>query len=341
MRTIVQTRLGNPSDVLSLVDRPEPKDVPPGSALVRVRLAPIHRGDLQAISGDPRFGDPLPIPEGGRVPGIEGVGTIEALSDTDPARELEVGQRVAFFPVPQGTWSERIVVPVETLVPVPDGVADETVANAFADVLTAGLVVRAGHDLLPEAHKTRSDVTLIQTAGASAVARFIAADLIERGVKGIRLVRTRSSAERLMALLPGAPVIAVEDADWKQRVLDEAKPSKMFLVLDGVGGDLLGEVAGLIEPGGAVVSYGALAGGQADIRPFVPRRLTLKGVSVIAWLDEPEATRRSDVSATMRLAAERPELFEVAGVFEPDAIRQAVAAVEQPGKAGAILIDFR
>jgi len=142
MPRIIHTSHGEPAEVLRLE---ESSDAPPlvsGTALVRVSVAPVHPGDLLGISASPAFGAAPFIPRGGRVPGVEGVGVVEALAaDIDPSHRLQVGTRVAFFPV-NGAWSARITAPAQSLIPVPDDVSDEVAAQMLTNTLTARCLAR-------------------------------------------------------------------------------------------------------------------------------------------------------------------------------------------------------
>lgn len=335
MQAVVHRRHGAPREVLETITVDTPTKPPPGHALIRVAFAPIHPGDVQAISASPTFGDPVEIPSGGRVPGLEGVGTVTAVADDV---DVAVGTRVAFFPVP-GTWCETVVAPVGALVPLPDSIADETAAHMLIDTATANLVVRAGHDALPA--DERVDVTVVQTGASSAVGRLITVELIRRGVGAVRLVRSRASADRLSALLPGRPVVAADEDGWQDRVRHELGDARLWVVLDGVAGPLLGQVSPLLRAGGTVINYGSLGGVDTDLRWIVPRQLTVKGVSVLSWLDEPDDVRRGDVDAALRIAEHDPDQFRVAAIYPPDQIVRAAEHADRGGRDGAILLDFR
>jgi hypothetical protein len=103
------------------------------------------------------------------VPGVEGVGVVEALAaDVAPSHRIQVGTRAAFFPI-NGSWSSRIAAPLQSLIPVSNEVSDEVAAQMVVNTLTARLAMRAGHNALPE--DKREDVTVIQTAANFAVGK--------------------------------------------------------------------------------------------------------------------------------------------------------------------------
>ena len=75
-------------------------------------------------------------------------------------------------------------------------------------------------------------------------------------------------------------------------------------------------------------------------RLFPPSSLTLKGVALGSWTQQPAEQRRADIALALRLAQEPGTLFEVAERYSPSRIADAVAHVSQAGRAGVVLIDF-
>lgn len=343
MRAIVHDRLGPAGEVLALRILPEPG--PPGKneVLVGVSFAPVHRGDLLAVEGSPAFGALSTLPAGGRVPGFEGAGVIEALGpDLEPGTRMRVGDRVAFFPV-DGAWRERVVVPAASLVRLPDGVTDEAASQMLINTITARLVLGTGHDSLPpgrEIPEQGTGVTVIQTGAGSAVGQLLTAMLVEHGVGTIRLVRSEAGAAALAARLPGPPVIATGNGDWKDRLRREIDGRPIFTLFDGVGGNLLSEIAGFLIEGGTIVNYGSLGGDGSDIRGIPPCSLVLRGVSVGQWAKGTPEQRQADMQTALKLVRDRPELFEVAARFDASDIASAVARIDQPGRSGAVLLRF-
>ncbi len=310
MRRILHHELGEPARVLRVEDGPS-TSLGPDQVRVRLSYAPIHPGDLL---------------------GIMGSGVVsEVGANVDPALGLKQGLRVAFFPA-SGAWSDEAVVPASSVVSLPDSIPDEVAAQMMINTLTALTVIRAAHDSLPP--DARAGVVTLLTGAGSAVGRLIGKVLTERGVKVIRLVRSEASAAKLTGILPGAPVFATEVAGWKGRVRAAAEGAKIHVAIDSVGGDLLAEGTG------TVINFGSLGGETSDIRLFPPRSLTLKGVVLDSWMQQPLEQRRADIALARRLAQESGTLFEVAERYSPSRIADAVTHVSQAGRTGVVLIDF-
>jgi hypothetical protein len=103
----------------------------------------------------------------------------------------------------------------------------------------------------------------------------------------------------------------------------------------------LGDIAELLAEGtGTVINFGSLGGETSDIRQFPPRSLTLKGVFLAHWMQQPPEQRKADIALAQRLAHEPGPLFEVAERYPPSRIADAVAHVGRPGRAGVVLLDF-
>ncbi len=338
MRRIVHYELGEPARVLRVEDGPC-MSLGPDQVRVRLSYAPIHPGDLLGIVGSPSFGTPPTIASGGRVPGFEGAGVVsEVGAKVDPALGLKEGLRVAFFPAPCA-WSDEVVVPASAVVPLPDSIPDEVGAQMLINTVTALTVIRAAYDSLPA--DARTGVVTLLTGAGSAVGRLTGKILTERGMKVIRLVRSEASAAKLARILPGSPIFATEVASWKDRVRAAAEGVKIHVAIDSVGGRLLGDVADLLADGtGTVINFGSLGGETSDIRLFPPRSLTLKGVTLGSWMQQPPEQRKADIALARRVAQEPETLFEVAERYSPSRIADAVAHVSRAGRAGVVLIDF-
>jgi NADPH2:quinone reductase len=104
---------------------------------------------------------------------------------------------------------------------------------------------------------------------------------------------------------------------------------------------LLGDIGEFLAEGtGTVINFGSLGGETSDIRLFPPHSLTLKGVVVGNWMQQPPEQRKADIALAQRLAHEPAALFEVAERYSPARIADAVTHVSQAGRAGVVLIDF-
>ena len=88
MKAIVQTSVGEPAEVLKLIDLETPQPGP-GEVVIDVSLASVHHGDVIMIRSQPS----VPEPVGHVRRGTEAVGTIRALgADVAADSRLKVGE---------------------------------------------------------------------------------------------------------------------------------------------------------------------------------------------------------------------------------------------------------
>jgi NADPH:quinone reductase len=338
MRRIVHHKLGDPSELLRVEECPS-EALGADQVRVKVSFAPIHPGDLLGVMGSPAFGTPPTIGPDGRVPGFEGAGLVSEIGPrVDQNLGLRPGLRVAFFPAP-GSWRDEVVVPAGSVTPLSDTIPDEIGAQLLINTATALTAIRTAHESVPP--DSRAGVVVLLTAAGSAVGRLLGKLLTDRGVKVIRLVRSEVGAEKLAELLPGSPIFATDATGWKERARAAAEGAKIHVAIDSVGGALLGDVADFLAEGtGTVVNFGSLGGQASDIRLFAPRALTLRGVFLGQWMQQPADVRQADIALAQRLALEPQSLFEVAASYPPSRIGDAVAHVGRSGRNGVVLFDF-
>ena len=328
---------GEPADVLAFetigaIPEPGPEEV-----RVRVACVPIHPGDLHMIRGSAKGGNAPTIPPEGRVPGFEGAGTIEALGDrVDPALGLKVGDRVAFFPA-QGCWSEQVTLAAEAVVKLPETMSFSLAAQMLINTITAQVVLRAAGAAFPAAQEPR---LFILTAAGSAVGRLITTLAHERGMQPLRLVRSRRGAEALQKKLGGSPIFATDDPEWKAQLAKVINGHVVHVAIDAVAGSLLKEIASFVANGGAIINYASLSTELSDVQWIAPHELTLRGVSIGVWGRLPAKIRANDQATALRLAKLHREQFDIAGIYAPHEIADAVRAVEKPGKEGTVMLVF-
>jgi NADPH2:quinone reductase len=329
---IVQYSFGDPHKVLKIEPvllRPTLRD---DEILVRVTRSVIHPGDLQLVAA--KYSQrPETIPHG-RIPGSEAAGVVE---DAAPAAlrktGLAIGARVAFF-APQA-WQTHAIVPAELLIGIPADLQDSIAAQLLVNVITARHVLRKGLEGLSPRPRF-----ILQTGAGSAVGKLITVFAQRAGLGTIRLVRSRASAERLTRILPGGDIVATATEGW-QGLVRGAAEGNIPLVLDGVGGSLVGEMGSLLNANGRLISYGLLADSPADLTMFVPKSLSLSGVTIETWgADSPPEERLQDMQVAIELGRSAPHLFPISREFALFELREAIIAVTAPNKPGNVILQF-
>ena len=226
-----------------------------------------------------------------------------------------------------------MVLDAEDVLSIPDALADEDAAQLFVNPLTA--------DLLLEASGVAPGDTLVQTAGASAVARITTEMAAARGVRVVSIVRRPDHAERLETL--GARVVVADDATKasRQRLRDALGAAGAAAVLDPVCGEA-GALAlsGLGDRGRHVV-YGALSGQPLAVPPrvLIYKQIEVRGVWRSRWWKEaPRAEARQRLAALAERAASGAFSLPVDATFDLADGAEAARYAGAPGRWGKVLL---
>ncbi|MCS5721546.1 zinc-binding dehydrogenase [Herbiconiux sp. CPCC 203407] len=325
MRALTHSSFGEATDVLEVTDLPLPE---PGAGEVRVRtvLSPIHNHDLWTIRGTYGFKPSLPA-----ASGTEAVGVVDALGEG--VTSLRVGQRVVTGGT-FGVWAEHFVARAAGLIPVPDGIADETAAQLISMPFSA-------LSLLDHLGVSPGD-WIVQNTANGAVGRLVARFGALRGVRVLGLVRRDAGVDELAAI--GIhDVVSTESAGWEKAaaaVLDGGSP---VAAVDSVGGSASADLLGLLGEGGTLVSFGAMGSGDLQISSgaLIFKDVTVKGFWGSRVSREMDAAKRSALFGELfeRVGSGQVEL-PVEAVFPFEEAREAAAASAAPGRAGKILLRF-
>src|SRR5580693_5802113 len=193
MRGAIIKTFGEPSDVLELVNVPEPTRPAEGEVLVGVEYAPVNMTDLYVIQGAFPVRPSLPS-----FVGNEGVGRVLAVGSG--VKHLQAGDRI-LIPLYAFSWRERLVVPAAGLFSLPD--ADpQQLAMLGINPPTASLLLNEASDLKP-------GDWIVQNAANSGVGRSLIAIAKTRGVKTINVVRRPELIPELQAI--GGDLVVVDD----------------------------------------------------------------------------------------------------------------------------------
>lgn len=327
MRALRFEEVGNPAQVLRLVDVSDPEPGP-GEVRLRMRLRPINPSDLLQVKGV--YGRRPALPA---IAGLEGLGTLEALGAGVTGWAL--GQRVVPLGA-QGTWADALVTPADNLVAIPAGLSDEAAAQIIVNPLTAWIM--AVEDL-----RLGPGDWLVQTAAGSIVGRCLMQIAKLRGFRVLSLVRRAEQVDELADPAAGE-VLCTAERDWMERAQALVGPKGATAAVDAVGGGLAGQVAMLLRRNATMLIYGALSldplkipGGQ-----MIFRTLTLRGFWLTDWkLHTPKAERDRVLGALLE-AMERGAIAPpVEAVYPLERFQEALARAEGPGRGGKVLLGCK
>lgn len=323
MRSVIHTTFGEPADVLTQGNSPLPE---PGTGEVRIKtlLSPIHNHDLWTVKGSYGYKPTLPA-----IGGSEAVGVIDALGPD--VEGLNLGQRVVAAGV-HGTWAECFIAPAKGLLPVPDGLPDETAAQLIAMPFSAIA-------LLDFLQVNRGD-WIIQNTANGAVGKTVAMLARSRGIHTINLVRRDAGVDELAALGIENAISTAHDG-WQDRVRAITGSAPIRAAVDSIGGQASGDLLTLLGEGGLLVSFGTMAGEPMQIASgqLIFKQATVKGFwgSKVS-ADMAPATRRQLIGELLHLAISGELKLEVEGVFGFDQVREAVLACQKPGRKGKVML---
>jgi len=265
MKTVTYEQLGNPSDVLTVVQK-SPRAPGPGEVRVAVLSAPIHNADLLQVMG--QYGRSPTLPA---TPGSEGVG-----------RVVEVGEGVTHLPVGAtvfvsggGTWTQQVTAPAARFVPLPPGDLDH-LAMLVSSPATAHLMLENYVDL-------QEGDWVLQSAANSAVGSAVVQLAKARGLRTVNLVRR----EEVVADLEkrGADVVLVGTDDLVARIEEATGGASIRLALDAVGGPVFKVLVDALGMGGTLVSYSQVVSEPAAIAPgdLIFKQITMVGFWLSQW----------------------------------------------------------
>lgn len=232
----------------------------PGSGQVRLRHQAIGVNFIDTLFRQGVF--PVPVPS---VPGVEGVGVIEAVGAE--VTGFKEGQRVAYYLAP-GSYTQSRLIDASALVAVPDDVT----AQQVAAVLTKGLTAWAG---LNAYHLLQPGQTVLVQGASSAVG-----NLLSRWAKarGATVIGTAGSAEKRAALAGAIDHVLASDAVDLGAQVRSIAPAGVDVVYEFVGKATFDATLAAVKDGGTIVSIGAASGApEFDKAVVASRNLRMVG----------------------------------------------------------------
>ncbi|MBO9649088.1 MAG: quinone oxidoreductase [Variovorax sp.] len=215
----------------------------PGQARVRHTYIAVNFIDIYFRTG--RY--PLPLPNG---LGSDAVGVVEAVGPG--VTDIRVGDRVGYLIGPQGAYADVRVMPVEVLIPLPDGIADRTAATLMMKGMTAQYLFRQVYPL-------QGGETILYHAAAGGVGLIACQWARAMGVTMIGTVSTDEKAE--IARANGcAYTIVTSRENIAKRVREITDGKGVPVVYDSVGKDTLEASLDSLQPRGSLVSNGTTSG---------------------------------------------------------------------------------
>ncbi|MCG5219702.1 NAD(P)H-quinone oxidoreductase [Streptosporangium sp. KLBMP 9127] len=259
MHAIVIPKPGGP-EVLTWQEVPEPRPEP-GEVIVEVAASAVNRADLLQ-----RQGFYKPPPGASPYPGLECSGVITSVGAD--VEGFKPGDEVCAL-LSGGGYAERVAVPWQQLMPVPDGVSlieaaslPEVACTVWSNVFMTARLRRAE--------------TLLVHGGASGIGT-LAIQLAK--AYGSRVVVTAGSADKLARCreLGADEAINYREEDFADRVSAD-------VILDIIGGKYLAKNVQALNTGGRIVVIGLQGGtkGELNLGMLLAKRASIQGTTLRA-----------------------------------------------------------
>lgn len=240
MRAVVVRQHGGP-EVLSVeeVQDPQPGG---GQLLIDAAAIGVNYMDIYQREGAPPYATGLPY-----TPGAEGAGTV---AEVGPGVEgVAVGDRVAWTGIP-GSYAERVLVPVDRAVPVPDGLDLQYAAAIMLQGMTA-------HYLSHSTYPIGAGETAVVHAAAGGVGLLLTQLVKMRG--GTVVATTSTPDKSQLAKQAGADHVAGY-ANFATVTREFTDGAGAAVVYDGVGRTTFDDGLTALRPRGLMALYGAASG---------------------------------------------------------------------------------
>ena len=281
----------------------------PNEALVEVSAISLNLGEVRRAQSEGA---------GSRI-GWDLAGTvIETARDGKGPR---AGTRVVGI-VERGAWSEQVAVPSSQLAALPDAVTFAQAATLPVAALTALYALEQRGNLLER--------RVLVTGASGGVGHFACQIARHSGAHVVALIRT--PPHEALVRKTGAHHI-VTGADAK----GAAAHGPYDIIIDGVGGAVLGQALGMLAKDGVCVSYGVSAGAEVTFNArdfFRSGRPTLYGLYLFEeFYRKPAWQGLSRLAAMVASAHLVPHIDHEADWKDTGAVAQALLDRKISGKA--------
>jgi NADPH:quinone reductase-like Zn-dependent oxidoreductase len=240
-KKVILNEFGSP-DVLQVITEKTLPEPAAGEVRVRVLAASATFTDTLVRKGIYYgFKEKPPL-----SPGYDMVGVVDNLGPSTGSGNrvtgLKVGQRVADLTV-WGAYTEYMLRPAESLVPVPDSVA-------AADAVSLVLSYVTAYQMLHRVAKVQHGQTILVHGAGGAVGTA----LLQLGkLHGVKIFGTASASKRELVEGLGAAHIDYAAEDFVARIQAEGGCDAAF---DFIGGEHFKQSFNALKKGGILVTYG-------------------------------------------------------------------------------------
>jgi NADPH:quinone reductase len=313
VKAIQIDEFGGP-EVLRHLELPDPEPAD-GEVVVEVARAGVNFADTHAIRDDYLAKQRLPLIPGGEIAG-----------------RTPDGRRVAAL-LRAGGYAERVAVPADALVPIPDGVSDEQAAGLLLQGLTARSILRVSAKLEPG-----ESVVVGAAAGGTG---SLAVQLAKRFGAGRVIALASSEQKRELALRLGADAaVDSRPEDLSERILEANEGKPVDVVLEMAGGEVFEACLATLAPFGRLVTFGIASRQPNQVRNADLMRTSraVVGFWLVHLFTRPDALRAGIEDLMDAVAAGELEVV-IGGVYPLSEARRALEDIAARRTTGKLLLD--
>jgi NADPH2:quinone reductase len=261
MRALVADPSASPA--LSLADVPDPSPGP-GQLLLDMEAASVNRGEIRTAAKQPP----------GTVIGWDVAGAVAALGEG--VTTFDVGERVVTLSPGGGSFAERVVVPAEWTAPLPSACDFVSAATLPVAGVTAAGTLRLA--------RTHAGDRVLVTGAAGGVGQFT----LQLALQARATVTGQAASEERAAAVRATGAEALVHPGDGSPVDGE-----FDVVLDGIGGPMLGPLLAATAANGRVVVYGNSADAESTFRveTFYSKGVTIYGFRVFTSVPPAQAVK--------------------------------------------------
>ncbi|MEK6784619.1 MAG: zinc-binding alcohol dehydrogenase family protein [Nitrospirota bacterium] len=302
----------------------------PADVLVTVRYAALNPADAFLAQGLYPAKPTLP-----HILGRDGVGDVELVGsrggnirvgDTIGILRCEIGVEMP------GTLAEKVVVPAESLVPIPTGWSLEEMAGAPLVFLTAWQALTQWSD--PPGPLAKRSVLLVTGASGGV---GLASVLLGKSMDLIVVALSRDAEKRAKLTALGADfVFDPEDSSLVKSISAAISPRKVDLAVDCVGGNLLPRIIAGLGHAGRISIVGRSGGTVSEFNTatLLFRRIRMGGVSVGDYTVPAARAAWREIVIRLESIGHRPQVDSIVPFEE---VKKGFARLAQ-GPMGKVLV---
>lgn len=324
MRALVCKEIG-PIDKLVVEEQPDPV-AGPGEVLVKVHAAGINFPDILVIKGLYQIKIEPPF-----IPGNEAAGIVSAVGEG--VSRYQPGDRVMIMPE-GAAFAELCSVPVERVIPIPEGLGFEQAAGftitygTSFHALKQSAILKAGETVLVLGAAGGVGITAVQIAKAM----------------GAHVIAAASSNEKLdFARAEGADeTINYSEESLKERCKALTNGKGVDVVYDPVGGELALQALRAMAWHGRYLVIGFASG---DIPKFPANIALLKEASIIGvwwgtWCQHHPGGSAKNMAELATMVAAGQLSPRVTETYTLERYAEAFASLENRKAQGKVILKM-